>query len=86
MSDVVVRLPIRDEAEEQAFTRYLSGFVSSLVDDAMRLASVLDAPLLMVRSEPQMSGDLRVLTFQQPAVARLFASGWSLARPAVAAA
>ena len=81
MTDIVVRLPIRDAAEDAAFGSYLTLFVEGLVEEASRLAEELDAPFLMVRSEPQLQGDLRVLTFQQRTAARAFASGWRMARP-----
>ena len=86
MADVVVRLPIRDAAEDAAFGSYLSGFLSTLADDAQRLADSLEAPLLMVRSEPQLDGDLRVLTFQERSAAQAFASGWRRDRSTCGAA
>lgn len=76
MSDTVVRVPIRGPADEAAFGSYLARFLDALAEEAVRLAEALDAPFLMVRSEPQLDGDLRVLTFQQPGAARAFATGW----------
>ena len=84
MSDIVVRLPIRDAAEEAAFGSYLSHFVDALAGEAQRLAERLDAPILMVRNEPQLTGDVRVLTFQEREAARAFTGGWRSARVAAA--
>lgn len=81
MTDIVVRCELKDDAEREAFGLYLSRFVEGVADEMTRIADRLEAPFLMVRDEPQARGELRVVTFQEPATARDFAVGWRRARP-----
>lgn len=81
MTDIVVRCELKDDAEQAAFGAYLSRFIESLAEEMARIADRLEAPFLMVRSEPQVQGDLRVITFQEPGAARDFAAGWRRVRP-----
>ena len=81
MTDIVVRLELRDAEEEAAFGAYFTRFVEGVAEDMARLADRLDAPFLMVRSEPQRDAELRVVTFQEPSSARAFTAGWFRARP-----
>ena len=80
MSDIVVRLELRTSDEAEAFGDYLTRYVQSREGEADDLAAALDAPFLMVRSEPLPDADLRVLTFQEPRAASAFASGWAQRR------
>ncbi len=80
MTDIVVRLELRGEAETKAFGAYLNRFVQGRADEVDRIAHRLDAPFLMVRSELGRDAELRVVTFQQPRAARDFARGWRRAR------
>ena len=80
MTDIVVRLELQDAAEEAAFGDYLSRFMGGLADEIARLNDRLDAPFLMVRSEPWADRAMRVVTFQEPGAARDFARGWRLER------
>lgn len=78
MTDIVVRLELRGAAETEAFGAYLNRFVQDCADEVGRIADRLEAPFLMVRSEPQgaFDAELRVLTFQEPHAARDFTRGW----------
>ena len=81
MTDIVVRCELKDEAESEAFGAYLSRFVEAAASEIAAIADRLEAPFLMVRSEPQVHGDLRVVTFQEADTARDFTAGWRRARP-----
>lgn len=80
MSDIVVRLEMRDAADADAFGDYLKRFVADLAGQTTRSFAPLDAPPLMVRSEPLRDAELRVVTFQAPQDASAFARGWRRAR------
>ena len=80
MSDIVVRLELRGAAEADAFGAYLNRFLSGLCEQVARV-DLLDAPPVMVRSEPQRDAELRVVTFQAAQHASAFARGWRRARP-----
>ncbi len=76
MSDVVLKVPVRDDQESALFGNYLGRFIQSRAADAERFADN-DAPYLMVHSDPAPGVDLKVVTFQEAGAARAFSSGWS---------
>ena len=80
MTDVVVQLPVGNGEEAQLFGAYLNRFMEQRTFEAERLAATADAPYLMVRSDPGLGAELKVLTFQERAAARAFSSGWARAR------
>ena len=85
MTDVVVTLPVQEGEESQRFGRYLNGFVESRSFEAERMASSSDAPYLMMRSDPGVGHEVKVLIFQETRVASEFSSGWASARMGSAA-
>jgi hypothetical protein len=84
MTDVVVQLPVAVGEEAQLFGAYLSRFMEQRTVEAERLAATADAPYLMVRSDPAIDAELKVLTFQQRSAARDFSMGWAKARRGLA--
>ena len=80
MSDVVIELPVQTGEEAQLFGVYLAEFMESCLDNADRWAADNDAPYLMVRSDPLVDVEVKVLTFQQPSAAQAFCSGWDRVR------
>jgi hypothetical protein len=76
MTDVVVKVPVREGEEARLFGHFLSSFVQSSADEADRWGAANDAPYLMVRSEPQPGLELKVLIFQQRGAALAFSRGW----------
>jgi hypothetical protein len=79
MSDVILTLPIQTE-EAQLFGRFLNRFMESRSWEAERMAEFSDAPYMMVRSDPGLGEDVKVITFQENSVAAAFSAGWTLAR------
>jgi hypothetical protein len=80
MADVVVKLPIREGEEAQLFGSYLNTFMESRSFEAERMAEFSDAPYLMMRSDPGFDADVKVLIFQERAVASDFSTGWNQMR------
>jgi hypothetical protein len=80
MADVVLRLPIREGEEAQLFGNYLNSFMESRCFEAEQMAEFSDAPYLMMRSDPGVDQDVKVLIFQERAVASDFSSGWNRMR------
>jgi hypothetical protein len=83
MTDVVLKLPIKSDQEATLFSTYLNRFMqgqSALIDD---LPEAVDAPYLIVHSDPTLDRELKVLTFQNLGAARAFSSGWKQARGAL---
>ena len=80
MTDVVVTVPVNEGEESLLFGEYLNGFVESRSFEADRLAPISDAPYLMMRSDPGVGQEIKVLTFQERSAARDFSSGWASAR------
>lgn len=85
MADVVVKLPVREGEEAVRFGDYLIRFLERCAED-VGLLSHDDAPVLMVRSDPQADMDLKVLTFQEGRMAQAFSLGWAKASSAPVAA
>lgn len=77
MTDVVLTLPVKVGEEALLFGRFLNRFMESRSDEAEQMAPFSDAPYMMVRSDPMVGEDLKVLTFQETSVASAFSSGWS---------
>lgn len=82
MGDVVLQLPV-GSAEDDLFGAYVARFMESRANDVERCA---DAPYLMIRSDPAVGEDVRILIFQEHAAAHDFSSGWARARSRGAAA
>jgi len=80
MADVVLKLPIREGEEAQLFGSYLNRFMESRSSEAERMAPFSDAPYLMIRSDPGLTEDMKVLIFQERSAASAFSSGWAKAR------
>jgi hypothetical protein len=80
MGDVVVKLPVREGEEAQLFGNVLKSFIESRSADAGLCADTSDAPYLMVSSDPQPDGEIKVLIFQDDRVARDFSREWAQAR------
>ena len=80
MGDVVLKLPIRLGEEAQLFGAYLNRFMESRSFEAERMAEFSDAPYLMMRSDPGVEQDLKVLIFQERSVASAFSNGWAKTR------
>jgi hypothetical protein len=83
MSDVVVRLPVRDGEEAQLFGSYLSRFLQSRDQEAELWAANSDAPYVMVHSDPLTDLEMKVVTFQERRAAAAFSEGWAEARIAL---
>ena len=77
MSDVVVKLPVRDGEEAQLFGDYLSRFLQSRDHDAEHWAADNDAPYVMIHSDPLAGLEMKVITFQERATASDFSQGWA---------
>lgn len=80
MTDVVVQLPVADGAEAHAFGVYLNRFMEQRTGEAERMAATADAPYLMIRTDPAIDAEIKVLTFQERTAARDFSNGWAKAR------
>jgi hypothetical protein len=77
MTDVTIELPVRLGAEAAAFAMYLSSFMRSRSAEAEMQAANSDAPYLILRSDPLLDRELKVLIFQSASIAQAFAHGWS---------
>lgn len=77
MSDVVVKLPVRDGAEAQLFGDYLSRFLASQGREAEMWAANSDAPYVMIHSDPLADVEMKVVTFQESRSAAAFSRGWA---------
>ncbi len=80
MTDVVIKLPVREGAEAELFGDYLNRFIERCIDLADRQAAQNDAPYLMVRSDPLTDLEMKVITFQETSAARAFSDGWARAK------
>jgi hypothetical protein len=83
MTDVVLKLPLKSIQEANLFSTYLNRFMhgrSAVADD---LPEAIDAPYLIVHSDPTLDRELKVLTFQNLGAARAFSTGWERARGAL---
>jgi hypothetical protein len=80
MSDVVVKLPVRDGEEAQLFGDYLSRFLASQGQEAELWAANSDAPYVMIHSDPLTDVEMKVITFQERRAAVAFSRGWAEAR------
>ena len=80
MSDVVVKLPVRDGEEARLFGDYLSRFLHSRDYDAELWAANSDAPYVMIHSDPRTDVEMKVITFQERGAAVDFSQGWAEAR------
>ena len=80
MTDVVVKLPVRDGAEARLFGDYLSRFLESQGQDAEFWAANSDAPYVMIHSDPLTDVEMKVITFQERRAAAAFSRGWAEAR------
>lgn len=83
MSDVVVKLPVRDGEEAQLFGDYLSRFLQSRDEEAELWAANSDAPYVMVHSDPLTDLEMKVVTFQERHAAAAFSQGWAEAQIAL---
>jgi hypothetical protein len=77
MSDVVVKLPVRNGAEAQLFGDYLSRFLHSRDHDAELWSADNDAPYVMIHSDPRTDLEMKVVTFQEGGAASEFSQGWA---------
>ncbi len=77
MSDVVVRLPVRDGDEAQLFGDYLSRFLATEGPEAELWAANSDAPYVMIHSDPLADVEMKVITFQERHTAAAFSQGWA---------
>jgi hypothetical protein len=84
MSDVVVRLPVREGEEAQLFGDYLSRFLASQGQEAELWAANSDAPYVMIHSDPLADVEMKVITFQERGAAAAFSRGWAEARTGLA--
>lgn len=80
MTDVVLTLPIETGEEAQLFGTFLNRFMESRSSEAERMAESSDAPYLMLRSDPGLERDTKVLIFQESSVAAAFSAGWAKVR------
>ena len=80
MTDVVIRLPIRSDKEANLFSSYLDRFMHARASEVDDLPEEIDAPYLMVHSDPRPDRELKVVTFQTPSAARAFSTGWARAK------
>jgi hypothetical protein len=77
MSDVVLKFPVQTGEVAQLFGRFLSSFIESQTSEVERLAASADAPYLMMRTDLDQTGEIRVLIFQEPSAASAFSTGWA---------
>lgn len=80
MTDVVLTLPIREGDEARLFGIYLHHYMEQMATDTDGLSPDSDAPFLMLHSDPRTAGEVKVITFQEPARASAFSVGWDKAR------
>lgn len=77
MTDVVVKLPVRDGEEAQLFGDYLSRFLASQEPKVALWAANWDAPYVMIHSDPLADVEMKVITFQERRAAADFSRGWA---------
>ena len=77
MADVTVQLPMRTQEETTLFGHYLDRFMAVRLQAANDAGQSDDAPFLMVHSEPTPGAEMKVVTFQEHAIAGDFSRGWS---------
>ena len=80
MTDVIVKLPVRNSEEAQLFGDYLSRFLQSCDEQAELWAANSDAPYVMVHSDPLTDIEMKVVTFQARHAAAAFSQGWAEAQ------
>jgi len=78
MADVIVTVPVTSGEEDRLFGRYLDSFIERCAQEFARACE--DAPFLMVRSDPSLSGAVKVVIFQEQDAASDFSQGWTQAR------
>lgn len=78
MTDVVVQLPMRSDAEHELFGDYLSRFMQSRTAETATFANA-EAPYVMVHADPTPGFEKKVVTFQEREDARDFSRGWAQA-------
>lgn len=76
MSDVVIYLPVKQH-EEDRLLRYIKRFFHSLSSEIEKWTAEADAPFLMMRSDPALGDEVRVMVFQEPEAAQAFSRGWA---------
>lgn len=76
MTDVVVQLPMRSDAEQELFGDYLSRFMQSRTAEPATFADA-EAPYVMVHADPTPGFEKRVVTFQEGRDAHEFSRGWA---------
>jgi len=79
MTDVVLHLPV-DTGEDVLFGAFVSRFMETRANDVERYAAYSDAPYLMIRSDPAVGDQVRILIFQEHSAASDFSSEWARAR------
>jgi len=77
MSDVVLRFAVETGEIAQMFGRFLNSFIESRTQEVESFAASGDAPYLMIKTDVDQCGEVRVLTFQEPGAASAFSSGWA---------
>jgi hypothetical protein len=77
MSDVVIKLSVKTDAEAHLFGSFLSKFLESRGAEAELWGSDNDAPFVMVHSDPNAGVEMKVVTFQERHMARDFSRGWA---------
>jgi hypothetical protein len=80
MSDVIVKLPLRNGEEARLFGDYLSRFLQSRDQEAELWAANSDAPYVMIHSDPLTDVEMKVITFQERRAAAAFSAGWAEAQ------
>lgn len=85
MGDVVLQLPV-EASEDGLFGAFVNRFMASRSTDVERLAASSDAPYLMIRSDPAIGDQVKIVIFQEHGAASAFFSGWTKARAAGVAA
>ena len=79
MGDVVLQLPVETN-EDHLFGAYVDRFMESRSNDVERFAASSDAPYLMIRSDPAVGDEVKILIFQEHGAASAFSTGWAKAR------
>ena len=79
MGDVVLQLPVETN-EDLLFGAYVNRFMESRSNDVERFAASSDAPYLMIRSDPAVGDEVKILIFQEHGAASAFSHGWAKAR------
>jgi hypothetical protein len=78
MSDVVLRFSVDTPQVAQMFGRFLTSFIESRTQEVERFAAANgDAPYVMIKTDVEQAGEVRVLTFQEPGAASAFSRGWA---------